>query len=715
MILERMLGNRLLSVGTALLLPAITPVLSSCLTGQEETEAAQKLLDGSDGADWAGYGATYGEQHYSPLTEINSENIGELGLVWSMDLPPGLSVVQPLTINGVLYFGVGYNIIHATDAATGKLLWKYDPRVSDAVDGEFWNGWGNRGIAWWDGKIITATLDGRLIALDAKTGAPVWSTKAADFDKGYYITGAPRAYDGKVIIGNAGADFADNCTPPDCPVVRGYVAVYDAETGKQLWRFYTVPGNPAVDKDETTRIAAKTWSGEWWKKGGGGTVWSSITYDADYDQILLGTGNGAPHSYQDRSEGKGDNLFLASVVAVDAQTGAYKWHYQANPGETWDFNNAMDIQLADAEIGGKHRKVAIHAPKNGFVYVIDRSNGKLVSAKNWVPTTWASGIDMKTGRPIENPAARDHSKDPDFIMQPNSFGAHNWLPSAYDPRLNTLFVPTFYNNPAAFDGSRKKGKTGVMKSGDMSSLLPTDQTTELTAWDPVAQKARWRVKTPGPINGGVMATGSGLVFQGRVDGKFVAYDAKTGQELWSYDGQAPVIAPPITYKVNGQQYITVLTGMGTSYAVLGPQLKPYNIRYDQQRRVLTFAIGGKAMLPAAVPKTPLVFPEDPTYRPDAASAGRGEKIFILRCITCHGLSAVAGGQAPDLRTSGVPQSAEAFKAVVHDGALNSAGMPRYKYMDDAMLDDLRQYIRSRSADSRAGIEIKRTTPAKPPN
>ena len=676
--------------------------------------ADHNLRDGANGDDWAAYGATYGEQHYSPLAEVTPANVQNLGLAWAMDLQPGLSVVQPLAVDGILYFATGYNIVHAVDVVSGKLLWTYDPDVAGAMDGEFWNGWGSRGIAWWNGKILVATLDGRLIAVDAKTGKAKWTAQTADYLKGYYITGAPRAFDGKVIVGNAGADFADNCTPPNCPVVRGYVTAYDAQTGKQLWRFYTVPGNPAVDQDETTKLAAKSWAGEWWKKGGGGTVWNSMTYDADYHQILLGTGNGAPHSYQERSQGKGDNLFLGSIVAVDADTGAYKWHYQTNPGETWDFNNAMDIQLADLKIGGVARKVLVHAPKNGFVYVLDRKDGKLISAKNWVPTTWASAIDLKTGRPVENPASRDPAKDPSFMMQPNAFGAHSWLPSAFNPKTNILYIPTLYNNPAAYEKKETDKRTGVLRSGDITSLLPTAQKTELTAWDPVAQKPVWRVETPGAINGGVMATGSGLVFQGQVDGKFIARDAATGKALWQFDAQVPVIAPPITYRAGGKQYVTVLTGQGSSSAVLGPQLAEYNIRYDQQRRVLTFVLGGTAKLPAAKPVAPLVFPEDPSFKPDPAAIARGQMTFGLRCITCHGLEAVAAGQAPDVRTSVIPQSAEAFKAVVHGGALNARGMPRFKYMDDAKLEDLRQYIRSRTAQSRQNPQSISTMAAKPP-
>ncbi|WP_145958938.1 PQQ-dependent dehydrogenase, methanol/ethanol family [Sphingobium sp. SCG-1] len=666
-----------------------------------------RLRDGGDGRDWAAYGATYGEQHFSPLQQINRSNVTELGLAWSMDLPPGLSAVQPLAIDGILYFGVGYSIVHAVEAETGKLLWKYDPDTAGATEGRYRKAWGVRGIAWWNGNIYTATVDGRLIALDAKSGKPSWSAQAADYSAGYYITGAPRAFDGKIIIGNAGADFADGCTPPDCPVVRGYVAAYDAKSGKMLWRFYTVPGNPAVDNDETTHMAAKSWAGEWWKKGGGGTVWNAITYDRDFNQMLIGTGNGAPHLHRERSQGKGDNLFLASIVAIDAGTGAYKWHYQVNPGETWDYNNAMDIQLADLPIGGTMRKVAIHAPKNGFVYVIDRKSGKLLSASNWVPATWASGIDMKTGRPLENPAARDLG-DKSFIMQPGSMGAHNWQPSAYSPTSGLLYIPTLYNQPSAYErGARpgkREGKPGMEGNGlDLPSAftMPTQQRSELTAWDPVTQKAVWRLPTPGPFNGGLMATASGLIFQGQVDGRFVAHDSKSGKALWSFLGQTAIIGAPITFLAGGKQYVTVLTGIGASPAVLGPQLSQFGVRYDQPRRVLTFRLGGKARLPKPTPPTPLVFPDDPTFKPDSIKAKRGQLLYTFNCMSCHGLDGVAGGQAPDLRASSVPQSSEAFRTVVVDGVLSSSGMPRIDGLDNITLNDIGHYIRTRAAESRA--------------
>lgn len=296
-----------------------------------------------------------------------------------MDLEPGNPVTGPLAVAGVLYFANSYSIVHAVDAVTGKLLWKYDPKAAEASGHKLRQGWGSRGIAWWNGRIYTGTQDGRLIAIDAKSGKPVWSTMTVGKDDVRFISGQPRAFDGKIVIGHRGADVGS---------IRGYVTAYDAATGKQLWRFYTVPSNPADGFESAAlAMAAKTWAGEWWKYGGGGTVWNSITYDKESDTVYLGTGNGAPWNRKIRSAGKGDNLFLCSIVALDAKTGAYKWHYQVNPGESLDFNASMDMKLADTTIGSQPRKVLLTAPKNGFFYVLDQTNGKLISAEKYVKAT----------------------------------------------------------------------------------------------------------------------------------------------------------------------------------------------------------------------------------------------------------------------------------------------------------------------------------------
>ncbi len=662
-----------------------------------------RLLDGGSGDDWAGYGGTFGEQHYSPLDQINAATVGKLGLAWSIDLPASNPMGEPLEVDGTIYYTTGYSVIHAADARTGKTLWSYDPKVWEVAGHKLGTAWGSRGIAWWKGKIYTGTQDGRLIAIDAKTGKPLWSQMTISPDDYNYITGAPRVFDGKVIIGFGGADVGH---------ARGYVSTYDAETGKLLWRWYTVPGDPAKGfENEAMEKAAKTWSGTWWKWGGGGTVWNAMTYDPETDTIFLGTGNGSPWNHKARSEGKGDNLYLCSIVALDGKTGTYKWHYQINPGESWDYNAAMDMPLATLTIDGKPRKVIMQAPKNGFFYVIDRETGKLISAEPFAKVTWASKIDMATGRPVENPLARyDDGKT--FNLWPSGAGAHGWYPMAASPRTGLVYIPVMERAADMYDigvkdGSWFKnspegtGQTAAMAAYSDSTVRP-NHSSRIDAWDPVTQTRVWTQPNAGNQGGGVLATGGDLVFQGQLDGHFRAFDAKSGKLLWSFDAKAPVIAPPISYRVGGRQYVSVQTGFSLAGSMSGKQLEPFRIDYrTQARRLLTFAIGGTKHLPPKAPDT-LVPVADPDFRPDAAAEQRGTMIFHGRCLQCHGINAIAGGAAPDLRTSAIPQSAEAFKAVVHGGALLENGMPRFDWASDAQLDDLRQYIRAQAAAWRAG-------------
>jgi quinohemoprotein ethanol dehydrogenase len=672
----------------ALMLASGCPEAVSKEAPRSASSSAQ-LSDGSDGKNWPGPGRTFGEQHFSPLGEINADNVSKLGLVWSMDLPTGNSVTQPLEVDGVLYFSTGYSVIHAVESASGKELWSYDPKASQAAGKKLRLAWGSRGIAWWNGKIYTGTLDGRLIAIDAATGKPVWSVMTVDKDDGRYITGAPRVFDGKVIVGHGGADVA---------ATRGYVTTYDGETGKQLWRFYVVPGNPADGfENKAMEMAAKTWFGEWWKYGGGGTVWNAMSYDPETDTVFLGTGNGAPWNRKIRSQGKGDNLFLASIVALDGNTGAYKWHYQINPGESWDYNANMDMEFADLSIHGKPRQVLITAPKNGFLYVIDRRSGQLISAEPYVKVTWATGIDLKTGRPIDAPNSR-YETGP-FLLAPGPVGAHSWLPMAFSRTTGLVYIPTLDQDALYSDsgfplkdwqrppGFGFNGGVGVDMGNDEASAA-------LVAWNPVTQKQAWRIPMPAIVSGGVVATSGNLVFQGSIDGGFNAYDASNGKRLWTFDAKAPVMAPPISYSVNGRQYVTVLSGAGTSLVLLGGYLEKYGISYrDQKRRVLTFALGGSAVLPDTPPYH-FVATADADYHSDPAAARRGEAVYGGTCLMCHGRSGYAAGNAPDLRASPVITSDEAFEAIVADGTLVAHGMPRFDDMSKQTREDIRQYVRS---------------------
>ncbi len=667
--------------------------VSSCTTAVRDTTDA--ALDPNN---WTGFGRTGGEQHYSPLDTIDASNVDKLGLVWSMDLPAQNSVSAPLAIDGIVYTATGYTVVRAIDAVTGKLLWEYDSKAAEASGRKLRQGWGIRGLAYGEGKLFVGTHDGRLLAIDAKTGALAWSSRTLPIDNASFISGPPRYFAGKVIIGFGGGDVSS---------VRGYVTTYDAKTGKQLWRFYTVPGNPKDGfENKAMEMAARTWAGDWWKYGGGGTVWNAMTYDASTDSIILGVGNGSPWNHKVRSQGKGDNLFLASVVALDAKTGTYKWHYQVNPGETWDYNASMDMELADITIDGKLRQVLMTAPKNGFFYVIDRTNGKLISAEPFVKVSWAKRIDLKTGRPVEDPDAR-YPDGKTFTMWPGPVGAHTWLPMAYNPKAGLVYIPaiemaTSYNDVGITRANWVRAPGNAVDGAAIPNFVvkdagPTNATSALVAWDPVRQRAAWKVPTPGPWNGGVMTTAGNLVFQGRIDGQFNAYAADSGKPLWRFAAQAPVTAPPISYAVNGKQYVTVITGMGTSGAAFGALL-PVSIDYrTQARRILTFALDGKATLPKAdvAPLTPAT---DPDFKPDPALEARGMLTYARHCAVCHGVDVIAAGHAPDLRASTVPLDPATFATVVRDGALVSNGMPRFEEFDDADLAALRHYIRRNNAD-----------------
>lgn len=666
--------------------------------GPAVAAAEDQLDDGSSGEDWPAFGRTYGEQHFSPLASIDRANVERLGLAWYHDLAPNEnSATGPIAVGGVVYLASGYSHVQALDARTGRLLWEFDPGAAAAAGRRLRQGWGSRGIAWWNGKVYTGTQDGRLIALDARTGKPVWTVMTLEPGDFRFISGAPRVFEGRIIIGHGGADAA---------ATRGYVTAYDAETGARLWRFYTVPGNPADGfEDEAQKMAAATWSGEWWKQGGGGTVWNAITYDREMQRIYIGTGNGTPWNYQIRSQGKGDNLFLTSIVALDARTGRYLWHYQTNPGEGWDYNAAMDMELATVTIGGRPRRVLMTAPKNGYFYTIDRDSGKLLSAKPYVPVSWATGIDMQTGRPIE--AAGLRATDRTFTMSPGTFGAHSWMPMAYSPLARLAFVPAIQSS-TVFDprvvnaATWQRTGNNVLDPGVAASFpLDSQPTSALVAIDPVTQEQRWRVETPGFVAGGVLATAGELVFQGHVDGTFNAYDARTGRKLWTFSAGTAIIGPPISYRVRGRQFVTVTTGLGTSSAYLGPLLEKFGLSPQQQaRRVLTFALGGTARLPRARVQ-PLDIPDPGPAPADRRPEQAGLVLYEQRCAVCHGMRAVAVGPAPDLRASPTVRSAEALDAVLHDGVLAARGMPRFDELTSDERAQIRAYIMAMARRARS--------------
>ena len=649
------------------------------------------------GANWLAFGRTLNEQRFSPLGQIDTTNVKDLKVDWFIDLPEKSGLVStPLVSNGVLYFIGGMNVVRAVDATSGRLIWSYDPHVAERADRMRAGMNHSRGIALWRDKVILATWDGRLIGVDATTGREQWSTMTVDSTKALYITGAPKVFKDKVIIGNGGTENG---------ATRGYVTAYYAATGEQAWRFYIVPGNPADGfENAAMEMAAKTWTGEWWKFGGGGNAWHGFTYDAELDRLYIGTGNGSPWNRKIRSPGGGDNLFLCAIVALNPDNGEYIWHYQTVPGETWDFNSNMDIVLADLALEGRTVKALMHAPKNGFFYVIDRETGKLVSADPFAEVTWATSIDLATGRPNEVPGARYETARANIAPGPT--GAHSWQSMSYNPGTGLAYYPAIHRrwtfSDSAIDLAKWKSPDWKFDPGVTYSVTgaarPDSLTGTLQAWDPVRRKLAWEVPLEGFWNAGTMTSAGNLVFQGRADGDFVAYNATTGVELWRFHVGSGISAPPITYSVGGRQYVALLVGWGGAPVVFGgPLTAKYGWSYGAQtRRLIAFSLEGTAALPpSAGPQlvTPLAARE---FGVDSTLAAVGSTEFGGTCDACHGRNVISGGAAPDLRASGVVLSATAFADVVRSGSRATSGMPRFAHLTDEQLLTLRHYIRQRA-------------------
>jgi len=692
------------------LLASAVLVLAACSSGADapsSRDSARILAADTEPGSWPTHGRTYSEQRYSPLTQIDSTSVGRLGLAWSYELKTGRGQqATPLVVDGVMYVTSAWSLVYALDAATGAERWVFDPKVDRAVGAKACCDVVNRGVAFWEGKVFVGAIDGRLFALDAASGKMLWETVTVDQSKPYTITGAPRAANGLVYIGNGGAELG----------VRGYVSAYDANTGTLVWRFYTVPGDPAKGPDQAASdpIMAKasaTWNGQWWAIGGGGTVWDAIVYDPDFKQLIVGVGNGSPWNQQHRSPGGGDNLFLASIVALDAATGAYRWHYQTTPGETWDYTATQPIILADLQIDGKTRKVAMQAPKNGFFYVVDRENGRLISAKPFVPMSqaldtpqgtpisWAYAIDPVTGRPLENPEARYRGKP--ALVRPGPSGAHNWHPMSYSPQTGLVYLPAQDMAFGYAHDAANEIRDGFDNIGLVIDPLPDDEAVRaairsaskgmLLAWDPVAQREVWRSDRRGPVNGGTLVTAGGLVFQGTGDGQFLALDAKTGKMVWSADNQAATLAGPITYSIAGAQYVAVTAGYGGAFFLIDSFLGPAEGN-PLNGRVYVFKLGGTAAKPVInFRKTPV--PRPPAITVSAGEYIRGAQLYERNCTVCHGVAALSGGVLPDLRRSILIQDAVAFRRVVVDGERAPLGMPRFgKYVSAADAELIRAYV-----------------------
>ena len=654
-----------------------------------------RLADPAPG-EWLNHGRTYAEQRHSPLDAIHTGNVDKLGLAWhhKLDVDRGTEAT-PIVVDGTLYATGAYSIVYALDAKTGELKWRYDPEVDRAIAGRGCCDVVNRGVAVWNGRVYLGAFDGRLIALDAATGKPVWSVQTVDTDRNYTITGAPRIVKGKVIIGNGGAELG----------VRGYVSAYDAESGELAWRFWTVPGNPEDGfESPAMKAAAETWHGDWWTQGGGGTVWDSMAYDPELDLLYIGTGNGSPWNIKYRSDGKGDNLYLSSIVALRPDTGDYVWHYQTTPGDSWDYTATQHIVLADLEIDGEPRKLLMQAPKNGFFYVLDRETGELVSAEAFVPVNWASGIDAETGRPQLTPTA-DYSEQPQVIA-PSPFGAHNWQPMSYSPDTGLVYLPAQHTAHLYADlGQPPQMALNAWNVGVAPADVPEAPEAlramgeqfggELIAWDPVKQEKRWSVPYAAPWNGGTLSTAGGLVFQGTADGRLVAYDAASGKTLWQAAANTGVMAGPVSYAIDGEQYVAVAAGWGGAFPLVASGFEP-DLKVEAEARLLVYKLGGQASLPA--PKhEPKPVPEPPELAVGEEQLAIGRQLYNGYCAVCHGVNAISGTVTPDLRYLDAETHAQ-FGAIVA-GSLAQRGMPSFGHLlppDYVRL--IHQYVIKRSRD-----------------
>ena len=678
--------------------------------GAAAVDSARQLAADAEPGTWMSSGRTYSEQRYSPLTGIDKSNVSGLGLAWYGDIDTERGQEStPVVVDGALYVTSAWSMVKAYDAATGRKLWDYDPKVDRGTGQIACCDVVNRGVAAWKGRIYLGALDGRLIALDSRTGKLVWSVQTTDRRQPYTITQVPRVVKGMVIVGNAGAEYS----------CRGYISAYDAATGKLKWRFYTVPAAPG-DPTNTPELkrALTTWHGDFWKYGGGATVWDTILFDPRTNLVYFGTGNGLSWSQDIRSPGGGDNLFVSSVIAVNADTGKYVWHFQEVPGDEWDYDVTNPLMTADLKIKGQVRHVLMQAPKTGFFYVWDASTGKLISAQKFAPANWATKIDLATGRPVENPAVR-YTETKAAIVQPAPLGAHNWHPMSYSPRTGLVYIPVTESS-TGFASAKAEGFKVNERVYNTGTVSFSDKITELygqpgapvrgniksylEAYDPVAQKEVWRVADKVYGATGTMVTASDIVFRGNWSGEFAAYDARSGARLWSAPTQANVVAAPSTYTIAGRQYVAIVVG--------ARGLPPGQARTSpvsaNNSRLLVYRLGANATLPTGVIQAAGGGPR--TLNPPLLTGTNeqvidGQGAYARFCSGCHGAGGVADKSIPDLRLSPVLKSLTEWNDIVIGGSRRFNGMVSFKaQLAEGQSDAIFHYIISQANKDKATAE-----------
>ena len=676
---------------------AACSVFAFVLPAVAEGEVTNKrvLEESAAGENWFLKGGRFDGQHYSPLAQVNDENISDLGLEWAADLPTldGISTT-PIVIDGVIYLSGAYSIVFAVDAKNGEILWTYDPEVRNAfVDKPnlSWISRVNRGVAVWGDSVFATTADCRLIALDAETGERRWTKQTCDNEQGYSMSDSPYVGGGKVFVGNSGSESLKKN--------RGYVSAYDAESGDLAWRFYIVPSDdPAENNTPELKMAAATWSGDTLATvGGGGNNWNEMTYDPVSNQLFFGTAGSNRYAHRERSPEGGDNLFLSSVIAVNADTGEYNWHYQTVDKDSWDYNATMNIILADLIVDDKNRDTLLIAPKNGFHYALDRHTGELLTAGKFAKVNWATRINMETGRPVYDPAG-DYWSEPDdesIFVWPNFWGSHSWNPMAFHPGLKLSYIPVV-DLPSSMNKQKDKNEDVVMLTEvDGRPHAPG----KLVAFDPVTQSIRWSVDHSLPYNGGLMATGGNLVFQGNADGRFVAYTADSGEQLWSVQTGSAINAAPASYSIDGKQYVLIPVGAGGGLQFLYPQMHSTD-KSKGPTRLMAFSLEGEAGMPEVTSGYPPL-PEQPALAASAETVETGRALYSDKCRGCHGSDAVTrfGGSVPDLRFATAATHAT-WHAIVIGGASSASGMPAIEIQLEES-EAIRNYILSRSEALRA--------------
>jgi quinohemoprotein ethanol dehydrogenase len=652
------------------------------------------LAEFAGGENWFLKGGDFNGTHYSPLSQINDGNVDKLGLAWAADLPipDGISTT-PIVVDGVIYLSGAYSVVFAVDASNGDVLWTYDPDVRSVFADKpnlSWISRVNRGVAVWNGDVFATTSDCRLISIDASSGEMNWTRQTCDNDQGYSISDSPYVGGGKVFVGNAGSESEINN--------RGYISAYNADSGELDWRFYIVPSHIAEENDTPAlKMAAKTWSGDTLEKvGGGGNSWNEMTYDPISNQLFFGTSGSNRYAYTQRSPDGGDNLFLSSIVAINAKTGEYNWHYQTVDKDSWDFNATMNIVLADLNFEGEDRETVLIAPKNGFHYALDRHTGELLTAGKYAKVNWATHINMETGRPNYDPEAEYWNADEGTatLFWPNYWGAHSWNPMAFHPQLKLSYIPVV-NLPSEVN-NQGTGEDVVMFTE--IDGVPHDP-GRLVAFDPVTQSIRWSVNHALPYNGGIMATAGNLVFQGKAEGHFEAYAADTGEQLWSVQTGSAINAAPASYSLDGEQFVLIPIGAGGGLQFLYPEMHS-TAESNGPTRLLAFSLDGQTDLPAPAAGYPAL-PAQPELDASPDTIATGKELYAGACKFCHGFEAVTrfGGTVPDLRYS-TEETHATWHGIVIGGAKSANGMPAMEFGIEES-EAIRSYVLSLSEEIRA--------------